>query len=107
MCVIDPQAHGINFTAPMKLELASGLRTLLEQRRLKTGVELAAAGGNVTPAELQVIIQQLQKILDSDNEISEIGNMQLQMLMNAGTKLLQLVSDIEDYKRRLLTHQLD
>jgi len=72
-----------------------------------TDVELAAAGGNVTPAELQFIIQQLQKILDSDNEISEIGNMQLQMLMNAGTKLLQLVSEIEDYKRHLLAHQLD
>jgi hypothetical protein len=72
-----------------------------------TDVELAAAGGNVTPAELQSIIQQLQNILDSDNEISEIENMQLRMLMNAGTKLLQLVSEIEDYKRHLLAHQLD
>jgi hypothetical protein len=66
-----------------------------------------ASGGNVTPAELQAIIDQLQDTLDSDNEISEMTSMQLQMLMDAGSKLLQLVSDIEDYKRRLVAHQLD
>ncbi|MFI5448722.1 MAG: hypothetical protein ACHQ03_02995 [Candidatus Bathyarchaeia archaeon] len=35
LCRIMPQTQGINFNAPMKLELASGLRALLEQRRLK------------------------------------------------------------------------
>ena len=66
-----------------------------------------ASGGNVTPAELQAIIDQLQDTLDSDNEISEMTSMQLQMLMDAGSKLLELVSHIEDYKRRLAAHQLD
>ncbi|MGO9644778.1 MAG: terminase large subunit domain-containing protein [Candidatus Bathyarchaeia archaeon] len=32
---VMPQTQGIYFTASMKLELASGLRTLLEQKRLK------------------------------------------------------------------------
>ena len=66
-----------------------------------------ASGGNVTPAQLQAIIDQLQDMLDSDNEISEMVSMQLQMLMDAGSKLLELVSHIEDYKRRLAAHQLD
>ena len=50
---------------------------------------------NVTAAAVQGAIQTLQNALDSDNEISEMTSMQLQMLMDMRSKLLQTASDIE------------
>jgi len=40
-------------------------------------------------------LDEIQSELDSDNEISEMGSMALQMLMDARSKLLQTASDIE------------
>ena len=46
-------------------------------------------------SQLSAIQNELQNSLDSDNEISEMGSMQLQMLMDVRSKLLQTVSNIE------------
>lgn len=48
-----------------------------------------------TYQQLSALQNQLQNALDSENEISEMGSMQLQMLMDARSKLLQMASDIE------------
>ena len=48
-----------------------------------------------TMSQLSAIQNELQNSLDSDNEISEMGSMQLQMLMDVRSKLLQTVSNIE------------
>jgi hypothetical protein len=45
--------------------------------------------------ELLVIAVQIQNALESDIQISEMASMQLQMLMDARSKLLQTASDIE------------
>jgi hypothetical protein len=44
---------------------------------------------------LQTVQNSLQDILDSENEISEMTSMQLQMLMDMRSKLLQTASNIE------------
>ncbi len=51
--------------------------------------------GAISTAQLKQIQNLLQNNLDSENEISEMGIMQLQMLMDARAKLLQTVSNIE------------
>jgi hypothetical protein len=51
--------------------------------------------GNVMVAAIQAAIQTLQNALDSDNEMSEMTSMRLQMLMDMRSKLLQTASDIE------------
>ena len=51
--------------------------------------------GAISTAQLHQIQNLLQNNLDSENEISEMGSMQLQMLMDARAKLLQAASNIE------------
>jgi hypothetical protein len=51
--------------------------------------------GSVKAAAIQAAIQTLQNALDSDNEISEMTSMQLQMLMDLRSELLEAASDIE------------
>lgn len=58
-------------------------------------ISACAAAGVATTCQLGSIVQSLQDQLDSDNEISEMTSMQLQMLMDARSKLLQTASDIE------------
>jgi len=84
--------------AEAQMQAKQALRALLDQflqdmAALLSMVE-SAAPGNIA----QIIgsaISILQNDLDSDNEISEMTSMQLQMLMDARSKLLQTASDIE------------
>jgi hypothetical protein len=52
----------------------------------------------ITSQQLTAVIAQLQDKLDSDNELSEQTMMQLQMLMDERSKLLQTASEIEKSK---------
>ena len=58
---------------------------------------------NVNAAAIQAAIQALQNALDSDNEISEMTSMQLQMLMDMRSKLLQTASDRNQRTYRRVT----
>jgi hypothetical protein len=51
-------------------------------------------GSPSSQAALRAILNALQNQLDSDNEISETGSMELQMLMDTRSKLLQTASAI-------------
>jgi hypothetical protein len=53
------------------------------------------APANITWQQLAALQSVTNQALDSDNEISEMGSMRLQMLMDARTKLLQAASDLE------------
>lgn len=56
---------------------------------------LQDVASEITAQSIQSAVNVLQNDLDSDNEISEMTSMQLQMLMDARSKLLQTASDIE------------
>lgn len=66
---------------------------------LNQGAACATPGGGntvgITSQQLTSVIAQLQDKLDSDNELSEEAMMQLQMLMDERSKLLQTASEIE------------
>jgi len=62
------------------------------------GAGRGIAGQGITISSLQNAQSTLQNDLDSDNEISEMGSMQLQMLMDSRSKLLDTASDIEKTK---------
>jgi len=69
-----------------------------EQRALLAIYILGEAGllsnlGSTT--NTSPVVSTLQNVLDSDNEISEMTSMQLQMLMDTRAKLLQTASDME------------
>ena len=64
-----------------------GLETVL------TNLEQEAPSPTVQ--QIATIVAALQDALDSDNEVSEMASMQLQMLMDARSKLLQTASDVE------------
>ncbi len=53
------------------------------------------APANMTWQQLAALQSQTNQALDSANEISEMGSMRVQMLMDARTKLLQAASDME------------
>jgi hypothetical protein len=55
----------------------------------------ATSGNSVSLNNISAAISSLQNTLDADNEISEMGSMQLQMLMDTRSKLLQTASDME------------
>lgn len=56
---------------------------------------VAINGGYNVLENLQSAMSMLQNMLDSDNEISEMESMQLQMLMDSRSKLLEMASDME------------
>jgi hypothetical protein len=56
---------------------------------------LQNVGSDITAQGIQSALNSLQNALDSDNEISEMTSMQLQMLMDARSRLLQTASDME------------
>ncbi len=58
-------------------------------------VQLTGESAPLAVIQVQSAISTLQNDLDSDNEISEMASMQLQMLMDLRSKLLQTASDIE------------
>jgi hypothetical protein len=53
------------------------------------------SGNPVSPNNISAAISSLQNTLGANNEISEMGSMQLQMLMDTRSKLLQTASDME------------
>lgn len=56
---------------------------------------LQNGASDITVQDIQSIVNSLQNTLDSDNEISEMTFMELQMLMDTRSKLLQTASDME------------
>jgi len=62
------------------------------------GTPSGAGTVGITSQQLSSVIAQLQDKLDSDNELSEETVMQLQMLMDERSKLLQTASEIEKSK---------
>ncbi len=58
-------------------------------------VQLTPECAPLVVIQIQSAISTLQNDLDSDNEISEMASMQLLMLMDLQSKLLQTASDIE------------
>lgn len=70
--------------------VASGIITLPSPGQPPT-----TASQLMSVASLASVLNALQNDLDSDNEVSQMSSMQLQMLMDARSKLLQTASDIE------------
>jgi len=53
------------------------------------------APAHITNGQLATVASEISNTLDSENEISEMGSMQLQMLMDTRSKLLQAASNME------------
>ncbi len=58
-------------------------------------VQTEVTSGNLTLAQLQAILQELQDELDSLNDLSDMASTELQMLMDLNNTLLQTFSNIE------------
>jgi hypothetical protein len=75
--------------APLRQDLAAINRALAEG---KTPMQLPCPA---TTSNVASAVTTLQNDLDSDNEVSEMTSMRLQMLMDMRSKLLQTASDME------------
>jgi len=67
----------------------------LEQKTLQADAQPVACPPGTTAADVCTANLVLQNELDSENELSEMTSLQLQMLMDTRSKLLQTASDLE------------